>query len=777
MTTTPAKTPAPSRLARMPARWRRALLAGGLATTSVLAIGISSLGTQLDYEIGRRTNFFVREKLGHTPPVHPKLKIFGYDDPALAEYKTAEISIADWTKLFTAMGARQPRAIIVDKMFGFVPDEGLFELQSALAKHPIVSSGAFVHDYLIRSRPTLDLTRRDFRLELIAGTDLSAADWIPDGRSNAYGPDARLASSFAHIGHILYPGHGEIAPLLRVNANTFIPHVTLFAGGALRVTRDGLTIGGRDAPVDGRGHLHVNFPRVRSLLESIYSMTSTIHFARQGRPLAKIEEGDVVLVLPQLFTGNTDILDTPVGRVPGGLILASVINSILNDEWLTPIDALGPLVVATGALGLLLGAVLGPVMFWPVLMAVVSIWIAIGLGLFTFLGVVVPWFFPSLALALSGVAAYALNIIAWAAETRRMRDALHGAVPEAKLKAILSGRGQLKREASERVVTLMFLDIANFSVFAEQTPPRQVFLHLKDLLRDVTKVIHRYGGTVDKTLGDGLLCFFGYSYDGEVSENQADQAIRCAVEIQRENIVRCIEAAKAGGPLLPFRIGINTSSIYIGDLGDEGRIDFTVIGNGVNYAQRLESNCDHHSIMLSGTSIDFSAHFGPRMPGFKKRFIHIKHHDELLEAMEYDPFHDRTELREEALKEFRRSYNLERKEQRWPVSDASRLEIESEFGKARLIDFSASGLCVRLDSYLSKGVSVALTLTPSDAALRQRLVERGISILKTEVRWGKATEDGYAHGLKFANLSDIQQTFLFAQLREAFSAQKDAQAS
>src|SRR5690606_6374571 len=104
------------------------------------------------------------------------------------------------------------------------------------------------------------------------------------------------------------------------------------------------------------------------------------------------------------------------------------------------------------------------------------------------------------------------------------------------------------------------------------------------------------GGYVDRTLGDGMLCVFGYSAEGGPGESQyhADQALTCAAAIQRKNIQRILDARSTGDAVFPLRIGINTAGVFIGNLGDSVNSDFTVIGNGVNFASRLEHSCDRH---------------------------------------------------------------------------------------------------------------------------------------------------------------------------------------
>src|SRR5690606_24022865 len=108
--------------------------------------------------------------------------------------------------------------------------------------------------------------------------------------------------------------------------------------------------------------------------------------------------------------------------------------------------------------------------------------------------------------------------------------------------------------------------------------------YLKDLMDRLRKEIHAFDGVVDRVLGDGLLAFFGYHYDGRKAyDNHASQALACAVSIQRNNVQACLDAPE-DTPIFPLRIGINTDSVYFGNLGDSSGIDVTLIGSGVNLA-------------------------------------------------------------------------------------------------------------------------------------------------------------------------------------------------
>lgn len=736
-----------------------------------LCVSSTRIGKQLEHQVASRLEFYVRDVLQKSPRIDPRIKIFGYDDQAVAAFGRPEMTLSDWSALITAIAARQPKIIIIDQMFGFWPagdQKDREEFKNVLADYPTVAVGSFVYPFTIPSREPLRLDREEFDLENLVDRDFQTPPWLNANTLNVYGPQREIQDLVAQVGHIVYPGEGYIYPLIRVSLDRVIPHLAFSAADHIKIQPEGIYTHRQLVPTDSLGRVRVNFSPVDSYFGTTRSLKSTLHLAHEKIELTSVNPGDIVLIIPELYTGNHDVLDTPVGRIPGGFVVASVINSVVTGQWLTPIS--NDWIVGTLLIGLatILGVLSGPVAFWPFFVGILVFLTASPLLAFSYFSVTVAWFYPVIAVVFAALSAYAARISWWMLENRRLRNALKGTIPESKLQAILDGQGQLFHEPSEHTVTLLFLDIANFSTVAEQSTPKAVFMDLKNLMRDVTKIVHKYGGTIDKTLGDGMLAFFGYSYDGEVSENQADQAIQCAVELQKYNLRRCFDAAVLGRAILPFRIGINTASVYIGDIGNEDRIDFTVIGSGVNQAQRLESACEQHKIMLSASTMSHAKIFSQVMPGFTRRYIAVKHHQDLVEVIEYDPFHDELELHSAAIREFRKSLRLERREFRWVVQDPRPLSVVTNFGPGTVLDFSESGICLKIDRYLSKGIVFELQLESSDSVISNLLEQKGLSSLKAEVRWGRSLDHGFSHGLKFINLSDAQLASLFEVLSFLF---------
>jgi hypothetical protein len=231
--------------------------------------------------------------------------------------------------------------------------------------------------------------------------------------------------------------------------------------------------------------------------------------------------------------------------------------------------------------------------------------------------------------------------------------------------------------------------------------------------------------------------------------------MRCAVKIQEDSLARCLRADSE--LVLPLRVGINTASCYIGDLGSGDRIEFTVVGNGVNFAKRLESACEMHSILVGATTYDLVR--GQEFPDafFKVQYVQIKHHHHLTQAHSFDPFTARAEDRQAADQAFRSVAKIQRFNERFAVEDPTLYLAQTNFGNAVVLNYSATGISIRLSHLIPRESLVKLVLQNKDGSLWEALHAAGLHELECEVRWSFARADYFVHGLKFKNIPESKR--------------------
>ena len=174
----------------------------------------------------------------------------------------------------------------------------------------------------------------------------------------------------------------------------------------------------------------------------------------------------------------------------------------------------------------------------------------------------------------------------------------------------LMRRGEATEETEERVVTIMFTDIRGFSTISEHMDAAGIAGFLNTHFNMLADPIEAEGGTVDKYIGDAVMAFWGAP---EEMEDHAARAIRTASKIQRLVLADNERRRRTGEPLLAVRIGVHTGPVVVGNIGSRNRINYTIVGDAVNIAARIDSIAkeigtnDDCIVLISG---DARAHAG-----------------------------------------------------------------------------------------------------------------------------------------------------------------------
>ena len=151
---------------------------------------------------------------------------------------------------------------------------------------------------------------------------------------------------------------------------------------------------------------------------------------------------------------------------------------------------------------------------------------------------------------------------------------------------ISAGTSATRLGGERRSVTVVFADVVSFTPFAESLPPEQVVTFLNQLFTTLTEVIFRHGGTVDKFMGDCVMAVFGAP---RAQPDHVASGVAAAEDMQRFVEAQAPAWKQEFGFEVRLGIGVNTGEAVVGNLGSEARMEYTVIGDVVNVAARLES--------------------------------------------------------------------------------------------------------------------------------------------------------------------------------------------
>ena len=150
----------------------------------------------------------------------------------------------------------------------------------------------------------------------------------------------------------------------------------------------------------------------------------------------------------------------------------------------------------------------------------------------------------------------------------------------------LMQRSDEATESTEREITILFTDIAGFSTLAEDMTAPQTASLLNSHFELLASCIEAEGGTVDKFLGDGLMAFWGAP---EPFDDHAARALRAGAAIQEAIVAENFQRTSTDKQAISVRVGIHTGPVIVGNIGSKNRINYTVVGDPVNVASRLES--------------------------------------------------------------------------------------------------------------------------------------------------------------------------------------------
>jgi len=309
---------------------------------------------------------------------------------------------------------------------------------------------------------------------------------------------------------------------------------------------------------------------------------------------------DAIVILGVTAVGVFDYRPSPYDSVfPGVEGHAAAISNILNNEeisrpgYLELLELLSVLILSLlcGSLVYHRGAVVQTISIFgvPLLIIFISLWLFSNYGL---------WFKASYLILGVLISTIPITLLEYIVESRKrafIHDAFsHYLAPEV-VASLAEHPETLQLGGSERHMTAMFSDIAAFSSFSENLSPHELVHFLNIYLTAMSNIILKRGGTIDKYEGDAIIAFFGAPLD---MPDHPTQCVLAALEQQNALLSLRDQWAEEGFPEIHIRIGINDGPMVVGNMGTDSYMNYTMMGDHVNLASRLEGVCKMYRVPI-----------------------------------------------------------------------------------------------------------------------------------------------------------------------------------
>ncbi|MDO8282989.1 MAG: adenylate/guanylate cyclase domain-containing protein [Thermodesulfovibrionia bacterium] len=314
-----------------------------------------------------------------------------------------------------------------------------------------------------------------------------------------------------------------------------------------------------------------------------------------------------------VFIGTTAIAtyDTKVtpfsANFPGVEKNATVVANILRGEFITrsPVYADMLIVIVVGLITFLIGQrKMNSLSLLANYLVITLLFVLFNQALFTYYGLRFNFIYPLLTLFSEGTFIVNYKYFVEERQARDIKKMFSSYVTERVMNELIKRPEMAKLGGDRRDVTIFFSDIRSFTTFSEKHQPEEVVSILNEYLGAMTDIVFKWEGTLDKFIGDAIVAFWGAPLP---QENHTELALGCALDMVRKLNELQEKWRSEGKDSLEVGIGINAGEAIVGNIGAEGKkMDYTVIGDNVNLASRVESLTRRYnaSLLLTEYAVD-----------------------------------------------------------------------------------------------------------------------------------------------------------------------------
>jgi len=353
---------------------------------------------------------------------------------------------------------------------------------------------------------------------------------------------------------------------------------------------DNIEIGDLKIPTDENGRLFINFAGPKHSYHYISALD-----VYEKKIKASELEGKIVLIGTSA-SGLLDLRATPFDQtIPGVEIHANAIDNIINQNFIQkPSNAVGINYIQILVFTLIAGAILiGRSVF---ISAIASLsFIVFGLVLFYFLmfkyEILVNFIFPILSIFTTILILFIIKLFFESRQKEQILSKFSKKVSPAVAETLIKS-GNVDFSAEDKEVTIFFSDVRNFTTISEGFESAHDLIdYLNSYMSPMSEVIIKNNGTIDKYIGDAIMAYWNAPLE---VKDHADCAVSSALEQLEKLDILNEELVKQNLPLVHIGIGIHTGEAVVGEMGSIDRSDYTIIGDSVNIASRVEGLCKQY---------------------------------------------------------------------------------------------------------------------------------------------------------------------------------------
>ena len=421
-------------------------------------------------------------------------------------------------------------------------------------------------------------------------------------------PALRKVSSFGFVAQEATAGVRHLTPMVVRIGNDIMPsfdlqvlmqffnvdadHVTVDVGHAVILTRpDGRQI---RIPIDTGGQLALNY---RANLEDFRGMNYAAMGLALDNKMRNVPSAardrlpslrDSIVVVGVTFSG-TDASPTPLNSVsPLVVTHLNALNNILQQDFLLP----APTWAWMAIYGLFLFAVANLMLrvgIVPMILTALVAIVLLAVGPFAALwfgNILTPVVMPEVGLLILAIAVSTQGLWGEGKEKARIKAAMSAYLSEKVMNKVLEHPDNVKLGGIKQEISIMFCDIRGFTQYCDERDPAETVEVLNEYMEQMTQVVFKYDGTIDKYIGDCIMAFWNAP---QPQADHAQRAVCCAMEMRYA--LANFKTTRAGldRELFECGIGIHTGEALVGNMGSSLKRNYTAMGSTVNLAARLES--------------------------------------------------------------------------------------------------------------------------------------------------------------------------------------------